>query len=332
MKKFFLRTIIIIFFLFLTQKFYVFHNCHGSEFNQGFTIQVMSSSGKDTANVFLEELKKKGYEAYIHEVTDKGDKKSYKVRIGKFKTREEAMEHAASLEKEKIDYWVTSLESMTVTDAEQKKVTEEQDSPSDITQNKDDKVSSVDTASIDKKSRPEESIKADEDWPGSISKIYKYYDTNGTLHVTNSYKRIPKEFLERIKEIVIFPVRFISFKDKEMVLRVEIEGEEKKVKLDDIKEASKPLPDKAVNDFADLLKKYPLRLKYDLGRVGADGTIHGSLYFRTGTSVGLEMVRRGIALCNLEELLIFKRKVFLEAEGHARREKKGVWAETNADF
>jgi cell division septation protein DedD len=62
----------------------------------GFTLQLASLEEKARAETMVGNLKSKGYDAYFYEVRVKG-KTYYRVRCGRFMTREEADEYAAGL-------------------------------------------------------------------------------------------------------------------------------------------------------------------------------------------------------------------------------------------
>jgi hypothetical protein len=65
-----------------------------------FTVQVCTLLilGKDAAETFTNELRQKGYPAYLIETKTKKGKHIYKIRIGRYKTRAEAREMALSFQ------------------------------------------------------------------------------------------------------------------------------------------------------------------------------------------------------------------------------------------
>ncbi len=174
-----------------------------------------------------------------------------------------------------------------------------------------------------------ETDREDVAWPQTVSKIYKYYDSNGTLQVTNSFKNIPQHYQGAIREVIMFPVRFSSCNEATLLLQVEADDQTKNIMLADIKHPGEIPPAQAIAELHSVLREVPLRLTYDPSVIGSDGVIHGRLYYRTGTSVGLEMIKKGIALGNPDGLLPFKRTLYMDAENQAKKEKRGVWALQN---
>ena len=65
----------------------------------GFAIQVAALRERDEADVIVKRLAGKGYPAYVVAPT-KGETAIYRVRVGKFKDRNEADTVAARLQKE----------------------------------------------------------------------------------------------------------------------------------------------------------------------------------------------------------------------------------------
>lgn len=72
-----------------------------------FTIQVGSFLKEETAAALRESLGKRGYDAFVAR-NEIGGKVLFRVRVGRFSSREEALEHAEALKKvEGINGWVT---------------------------------------------------------------------------------------------------------------------------------------------------------------------------------------------------------------------------------
>jgi len=79
--------------------------------NGYYTIQVMAISDRERAFSIRDSLKNKGYPAYMVTATDPDDKVTYKVRIGRFATREEAQKVAQQVkEREGLTTWITQVE------------------------------------------------------------------------------------------------------------------------------------------------------------------------------------------------------------------------------
>ena len=270
-----IRILSMIFLLFFGQGFFVSSHCHGSEADRSFTIQVLFGAIKDDASRCLKKLRKMGYEAYIFETTNEAGEKFYRVRIGQFKTEREARAYAVVLEKESINYWIVPITSLLdagsnkkdpVSESNQTAVSSTLHNHKSMKAVKTDmaerpvsdkglETEAMDNASVEVKAEAEESTKAsdmdrfdnrektitdkttpaEEDWPSALSKVYKYYDQKRTLHVTNSFKKIPVQFRGSIKEVQMFPVRFISLDALQRVFNIEIDGEKKNIKLNEMR-------------------------------------------------------------------------------------------------
>ena len=76
-----------------------------------YTIQVMAITDRAKAFSVRDNLKNRGYAAYVVTSTGPDDKVTYKVRIGRFATREEAQKVSQQVkEREKLDTWITRVE------------------------------------------------------------------------------------------------------------------------------------------------------------------------------------------------------------------------------
>jgi len=75
---------------------------------QGFALQVTALRERDEAESVARRLAAKGYTAYVIAPPPAGTPKYYRVRVGKFRTRREAEDIAAKLQKEEqIKPWIT---------------------------------------------------------------------------------------------------------------------------------------------------------------------------------------------------------------------------------
>ena len=61
-----------------------------------FTVQLAALEDRGKAESTIQQLKQRGFDAYFHEVKIKG-KTYYRVRCGKFRTKEDAALHAKKL-------------------------------------------------------------------------------------------------------------------------------------------------------------------------------------------------------------------------------------------
>ena len=285
--------------------FYSLKDCEASFFKDKgkYTIQVLSTTDKEYAKKLVKQLKEQGVDAYLKKIKENKDKKAYRVRIGQFLTEKEAEAYAESvISKKGINSRVVMLDP-----AKKKPANEKDESPVD-----EDKV------------KPEIS-----DCSASVTKVFKYQDELGTVHITNSTEKVPEKYSKRLIEVSVFPVCFSSFNLNKMILRVETDGRIYKVRLKDIKKVLKNVPRKDINNFWAFLKKTPLRLKYKPVIGEYDGIVNGMIYFRSGMSIGLEMVKRGIAEADMASLESFMKGTYLDAEKQAKEMRTGAWAVNN---
>lgn len=282
--------------------------CPGQEVNEEFffTIQVGSYLNKDHARALEEKLIKKGYPAYVNEPLSETGQTIYQVRIGKFKARKDAEELALLLIKEKMSYLIIKTKSTKVA------------SPMTTTP----RATTKETTGRASTPEPPTEERDDSPWPHSISKIYTYLRPEGTLHITNKLEEIPEEFRDRIESISVFPVRFISFDPKREVLHLRIDQKEQPVRLIGVAFSS-PL---AITYFEKNLRDVPLRFEYSPKDKNKGNVLFGFLYFQEGKSVNLEMVRKGIAPFYPENIPLYRKQLFSDAENLARKEKAGIWA------
>ena len=72
----------------------------------GYAVQVAAVNAQSEADSIMNRLKAKGYQAYVE--LPKGSQKMFRVRVGTFKSRSEALTVADKLKKEeKFKPWVT---------------------------------------------------------------------------------------------------------------------------------------------------------------------------------------------------------------------------------
>jgi cell division septation protein DedD len=64
-----------------------------------YTVQIASIGDKEKAGKMIKDLNDQGYDAYFYEVDVKGNR-YYRIRCGKFSSREEALNYSQRLEKE----------------------------------------------------------------------------------------------------------------------------------------------------------------------------------------------------------------------------------------
>jgi len=325
-----------------------------------YTVQVMLCIDRDNALEYLERLKKKGIDASITEGRDSLGRITFKIHVGSFPAKDAAAQYALTLTSQGIDCWVTTAPgpavqgpevlpkpaasdnttqivppapqplpttSSTVTAAPEPEVPPKSAASDNTTQIVPPALQPLPTTSSTVTAAPDNTTSAKNIWPATTTRTYKYFNPDdGTLHVTNALNKIPARFRTRIREIAIYPVKYLSLNAGDMVLRIAIDGKQKKVRPVEIIPAEQKIPPSCLKSFEELLRAEPLRIKYDPGRIGPDGTLQASLYLHTGISLGLEMVRQGIALHNPEGISALELQEFTDTENRARQEKTGIWS------
>lgn len=266
-----------------------------------YTVQLLSTIDQKYARHFIKQLKLQGIDAYLKTVSDADGKKNYRVRTGRFATPAAAKSFVESTVRSR-----GIMGRVVAADTEPQTVLEKA-SP----------VPVPDTPKTDP-----------EDCSGRISRIFKYLDQKGTLQVTNSPETLSEANPRQIVEVSVFPVCFSSFNLGKMVFRVETADRIYRVRLKDAEAVLKGVSRKDINAFWDRLKQAPLRLKYRPVAGEFDLPVDGTIYFRSGQSIGLEMVRQGLARPNLKGLPEFMRGAYRAAQQEAKKRRAGTWSET----
>jgi len=318
-----------------------------------YTVQVMLCKERDNALEYLESLREKGIEASIAEGLDSQGQITYRVQAGSFPEKDAASQYANTLTAQGIDCWVRTeprpaaqgTEAL-LKSAGSDNTTQPMPSTSSALPAAPDTEPLRQPAVSDTIPRhpaaapqplpanagtvppaPDNTTSAKTIWPSTTKRTYKYFDPeDGTLHVTNALNKIPVQFRARIREIAIYPVKYISLNSRDMVLLVSVDGEQKKVRLGEVIPSEQKIPASCLKNFEEFLRGEPLRIKYYPGRTGPDGTLQASLYLHTGISLGLEMVRQGIALHNPEGISALELREFTDMENRARQEKACIWS------
>lgn len=265
-----------------------------------FTIQVASFVEKLRASLYRSELVLKGYHAYLHEsLSDRGIT-LYRIGFGKFKIKEEAEEYGKLFQnKEKIPYRIVVITS--------------RETPS---------------AMVGAPTAPEKEKQVSHkgEWPRSLSNIFAYRKSDGTIFITNRLLEVPQEFMDRLEKVIIFPVQFLYFDPEEKFLCCNIDGIEQPVRLIGVN----IFPSKIMNSleayFNKNLEDMPLRLEYEPKQVDTKNNILlGHLYLKEGKSINLDMIRQGIAPSYLKNISPSQKNEFADAENLAKKEKLGIW-------
>jgi hypothetical protein len=272
------------------------------------TIQVASFTEKLRATLFRNELIMKGYTAYIHESSSDAGITVYSIRFGKYKRKVEAEEYGRLFQiRERIPAIIVSTRSSEIPSA----MMAVEEPPQ------------AKTASDKEKQLP-----GREEWPRSSSKTFVYRKSDGTTYFTNRLLEVPKEYMERLEKVSIFPVQFLYFHLEKKLLYFKIDGIEQPVKL----AGTNISPSRIVNSidayFKRNLKDKPLRLEYEPKNVDTRNNIlFGHLYSKGGKSINLEMVRQGIAPFYPENISPSQLNEFTDAENRAKKEKLGIWVD-----
>jgi len=270
------------------------------------TIQVASFTEKLRATLFRNELIMKGYTAYIHESSSDAGITLYSIRFGKYKRKVEAEEYVRLFQfREKIPAIIVSTRSSEISSA---------------------MMAVEEPFQAKAASGKEKQFFGREEWLRSSSKIFVYHKSDGTTYFTNRLLEVPKEYMERLEKVSIFPVQFLYFHLEDKLLYFKIEGIEQPVKLI----GANLSPSKIVNSidtyFKRNLKDKPLRLEYEPKKVDIRNNIlFGHLYSQGGKSINLELVRQGIAPYYPDNISISQQNEFVDAEKRAKKEKLGIW-------
>jgi len=327
-----------------------------------FTFQVETIANKDLAYVLEENLMDKGYPAYIEEVSDNTGKITYRVRVGKYQAREDAKKAARTFyEKEKKPYWITTTQldpaessatSITAPGGERSADPSQKELSSTRSERKEQRQpAAVETASEKEKSlqlkspplpaaaeqkAPDTAVAASapasaqpySGWPPVVTRIYTYYDPQGYLRITNSAEKIPGELQQKIESISIFPVKYLSFNQKKKVLVLDIAGKQEEMQLSGVDLDASAVVKNAAAYFEKALKEVPLRLKYAPVNDGdaKKKITQGTIFFKQGASLNIELVRQGIAPCDADSAPSSQKQAYMEAEAVARSAKAGIWA------
>ena len=76
-----------------------------------YTIQIAADSNKESAQQVADRFKTAGFDAYIQETTTADNNKMYRIRIGKFATRADAVPTANRIKNEHgMDTWITKYQ------------------------------------------------------------------------------------------------------------------------------------------------------------------------------------------------------------------------------
>ena len=132
-----------------------------------------------------------------------------------------------------------------------------------------------------------------------------------------------------IESVSIFPVKYLSFNQKKKVLVLDIAGKQEELQLSGVDLDASAAVKNAAAYFEKTLKDVPLRLKYAPVYDGdaKKKIIWGTIFFKQGASLNIELVRQGIAPCDADSAPSSQKQAYREAEAVARSARAGIWAE-----
>jgi len=324
-----------------------------------YTVQVCVRETTRAAESYADRVRAKGFEPYIatHE-TSKG-KMLYRVRMGKFKERSRAMELARDYEqKGGRDFLVVRTERNSVSpnghessaqppvlkplvpamveqalSQEFKPVQEiavvESESAFDRAAQQgrfaEGTVSARSVKGVGQAgSVAEPSPESPAGQSVTVTKIYAYTGPGNELNLTNAHAKIPKELLARIQYVSIFPVMLVDVPEKGSALVMEIEDARRLLALSGLRlpEENRTVVSAGIQE---VLSAEPLRLKYSPGDDHKD-ILTGTLYYRSGADLQIELLKRGLALVDEASLPVARQALLRAAQQRAKGLKVGIWA------
>jgi hypothetical protein len=319
-----------------------------------YTVQVSVCQKLQTAENLADRLRARGFDPYIMTHETESGKKLYRVRMGRFKERAGAAELARAYQQQvgadfiivrTVDHAVQQSGPLpAVEQSEAKPERADTSVPVKASVPEVEHEAEISRASIPEE-QPEKSLVYEPVAPAlqnsvteepllenqagqsrAVTKIYAYTDSNDRLNLTNAYAQIPGQLIPRIQYISIFPVRLVSVPDAGNEFVIEVEGRRRRVVLSGIR-----LPDDdrgAVSAaIQELLTAAPLRLKYAPEDDRKD-LLTGTLYYRSGTDLQIELVKRGLAYADEGKVSGSRREDLRAAQQRARDIKSGIWSKS----
>ena len=320
---------------------------------ESYCIQIIVLSSRSAADAYVQELRQKGYDAFIAPMQTSDGSTKYRVRIGSFAREEEARKFGIAFsEKEKTPHVVVRISEQpsqriaqtrpsvpvpnqkTSDNAtpEEPEDLEEFDLPEErIPQTTNAPVALQHTATTpvtpsvisEEPPEPDTRIAASSD---AVIKIFAYRTPDRTLTITNNYFSIPEQFRKDIQYLSIYPITVISYDASAGHIICMIDGAKKPVKLAGVCLPKDRNGDLVSNYIVQHLSKERFRLRYNPWYTADQGAIIGKLYTREGVLVNIEFVKNGLGTFCAESVPKEHHAAFKSAQEQARREKKGVWA------
>ncbi len=314
-----------------------------------FTVQVCVRETTRAAESYADRVRAKGFDPYITMYKTSKGKILYRVRMGKFKERSRADELARAYKNQGgRDFLVVRTEQAVVSQSGPEPVPETPVSgPGRVPLVAESlpHVTEPDTeAGAVQKGRPAGGIALADKVDGAaqagsadvrlpdrpafrsteVTKIFAYTGSGNELNLTNAYAEIPKELLEHIQYVSIFPVMLVAVPETGSALVMEVEGVQRLLALTGIR---LPEENRAVVSagIQDVLSAEPLRLKYSPADDRKD-LLTGTLYYRSGVDLQIEFLKRGLAHVDDQNVPGDRQKVLHAAQQRARGLKAGIWA------
>jgi cell division septation protein DedD len=309
-----------------------------------FTVQVGVCVKVLSAERQADSLRAMGFDPYIvkHETT-KG-KILYRVRMGIFKERSRAVALARAYEQKggrnfivvRSDQLPAAQNSETA--SLQPDAAEQVSSPvSEPVQEAVKPVSGAEAKSLDgaasaagetggapARSVMEPAAKKPAGQSVKVTKIYAYTGSGNELNLTNAYAKIPADLVARIQYVSISPVMLLSVPEKGSALEMEVEGVRRLVQLTGLRlpEENRAFVSAGIQE---VLSSESLRLKY---HPDDDRTemLRGTLYYRSGADLQIELLKRGLALVDEGNLPAARQDSLRAAQQRAQGLKAGIWS------
>jgi len=309
---------------------------------QVFTVQVCVRETRESAEKYAEQVRAKGFEPYITRYEASNGKVLYRVRMGSFQDRSRAEELARAYEQQGgRDYLVVRTEQeMPLSDGpvpdappaiaeELPAVPEPEIVPEPAPEIDGPAQAPAVTAQAPDMPAPDALPVKPEGWPETVVKVYAYRGTDNELNLTNAYANIPKQLQGRIQYVSIFPVMLLEVPETGSAFVMEVEGVRRMVRLEGIILPAESRAQAAAG-IRELLSAEPMRLKYAPAGERSD-LLTGSLYYRAGADVQIELIKRGLALVDESSVPAGRYDAFQEARKRARDLKAGTRAADPAE-
>jgi len=300
-----------------------------------FTVQLCMHKTRESAERYAAGVRAKGFDPYIVRYEAPGGKILYRVRMGSFPERTQAEELVRAYELQGgHDYLIVRTEQEMPSAPEPVPVvsvaadhqaragpeheTQPEPTPEDMPEQKP-------AATEQNPDIPEPVVQAVNPvgWPETVTRVYAYAGQDNELNLTNAYAGIPRDMVGRIQYVSVFPVRFLAVADDARSFVLEVEGARRRLRPAGIR-----LPEHAreyaASGITQLLEAEPLRLRHGPDEGGS--VLIGSLYYRTGGDVQIELIKRGLALIDEAHVPAGRLNEFEAALRRARDLKAGIWA------